>query len=51
MKRYLKFLLVAIFAMTAIMINPPGGIPPGGIGKRIPIPGKPPVIVVFPSSK
>ena len=45
-------LLVAIFAMTAIAIYPPGGIlPGGGIGKRIPIPGKPPVIVASPGSK
>ena len=52
MKRYLRFLLVAaVFIMSAIVIVPPGGQVPNPTGKRIPIPGQPPVIVVFPGSK
>ncbi len=49
MKRYLRFLLVAaVFIMSAIMIDPPSGKVPNPTGKRIPIPGKPPVMVVIP---
>ena len=52
MKRYLKYLLVAsVFVMSAIMIDPPSGHLPNPQGKRIPNPGKPPVIVVIPGGK
>ena len=52
MKRYLKYLLVAsVFVMSVIMIDPPSGHLPNPQGKRIPNPGKPPVIVVIPGGK
>lgn len=47
MKKLFKVLIAV--AMSAVFINPPDGNLPGPFGKPIPIPGQPPIIVVFPS--
>ncbi|MBR3712844.1 MAG: hypothetical protein IKM98_06565 [Bacteroidales bacterium] len=46
-KKIFSYLFVAALLMSGIW--PPGSREP--VGKRIPIPGKPPIIVVFPGSK
>ena len=43
--KFTKFLFIMIFVLT--IIDPPYGTP-GRTGKQIPIPGRPPIIVVFP---
>lgn len=47
MKKIFSYLIVA--ALMLVGIWPPGSYEP--TGKRIPIPGQPPVIVVIPGSK
>ncbi|MBQ9213564.1 MAG: hypothetical protein IJ150_06460 [Bacteroidales bacterium] len=47
----MKILFAAAFLMTTVLIYPPYGNTGRPQGNRIPVPGKPPIIVVFPGSK
>jgi len=46
MKRYLKILFAVSFIITAVLIDPPFGGSQEEMGKRIQIPGQPPIIVI-----